>query len=315
MRDDIRSRISRADFVESSMWRVGLDEPSSPSWVCDEYEFEEMPGNDESGVPRYKFFPAHTDKEMRHWQEYRPLDYSWGLFRNFTGLYDQEWSKDTVRGWVERNGLLGVGFPEDWDSREEGGELQEIAEEEAKDGRLRETTEQFFREVRRATAIRRAYEAWLDQDSRAAERVTRQEFVEFTEKYWDVYLEGSGMKETYGGYLGFAHTFAAYESEWATYCHVHPHTIMDLDTPPESRALFYWILDGPLGAIYFRLYWLIRAGRATKRCVNCGELIPSDAPPPGYKDKGHRQRSLRQDRKYCSGACSQQYTRRNRKKP
>lgn len=310
----MKSRINREDFMESSKWRVGLDELSESCWVCNEYEFEEMPGEDKLGVPRYKFYPAHTDSEVG-WRQYWPLEAYPDLFRRFTNLYDQEWSKETVRNWVEQYGLLGVGFSEDWDAREEGGELQGIAEEEEKDGRPRETTEQFFREVRRATAIRRAYEAWLDQDSRAAERVTRQEFVEFTEQYWDVYRESGEIRKRHGGYLGFAHTFAAFESEWATYWHVHPRTVMDLDNHSESRALHYWSLDGPLGAIYLRIYWLIRAGRITRRCASCGYPILSDSPPPGYKDKERRQRSLRWDRKYCSDACRQRYGRHNRKKP
>ena len=291
----MRNRLSRHDFLKSHSWTARLNFGGDACWKCDRYKFSEIKGAEQGVRTSYKITPAYPPEIASKWSRYYPLTDKPDLFLSFARLYEQDRSVETVSAWVHEYGLLGIGTGED--------------DQEGNGAAMEETTDVFFREVHRAAAVLAAYEAVLNGDHAAAKHTTRVQFKEFTDEYWDYYLENGYMEKPYGAHLGFAHTFAALESEWVVKQLAGPYTVMDFGTPPRSKAETRWFFTGPLGAMYLQMNWLIRAGEEITRCLYCGKSVSLSHPQVGFDNCQGRSvpRKPRKDKKFCSGSCRRMY--------
>jgi len=171
----------------------------------------------------------------------------------------------------------------------------------------------FREEARRAWVVLAMYEAVLNGDAKAIQKL----FGEHGEgePFEDAAEVFSWVPPQDADYRNFALASALRCAAWATEQVVQRHCrqemrftmYRDVKPGPSSITGTFWIFDNLLGAMYLQMYWLLLSGADLARCENCGSPVPLHKQRPGRRKPPKHKR-------FCNDAC-RQASYRSKKKP
>ncbi len=287
--------------TEDLKWacELALRPQEGESWcVCSDYVIREETIVAKYALPDLVWVPCQPDSgpcpppysgvEDDYWRDYGPLEETPDLFLKLASLYEEASFEEAALAFSYRYGVLGGS------SSEAGGRPD------------RTSLSVFRKEVKRAWIILRMYEAALNRDQEAANRLLSEHLAElvgperlahYTEKEFELsnvlVLAASEVSVTVGKLCTPVIFFTeqlAFQSE--------------LDFSGLRRG---WLFSNLLGAAYLQMYWLMTSVGELSRCEHCGRIISLSRPSP-------EGRKRRRDRRFCDDACRQAHHR-SKKKP
>lgn len=303
----MQGRLKGKDFADA----YGLLGESGPTLVvCKKYRLDHAWVRELSGEvePMYYMEPRYEWEDQDGWREYDPLQEYPDLFLEFARLHgrersNQEQSDQIALDWANEYGLLGcrLGFYQD---------RHAIKYEAAAPY---EFVDDFFEEVDRAAAVLAFYEAVLNGDEDAVAPLLEQ-FPDVAVHHWGQYQD-TGLSRQYGGILGFALSFVAFEVTRMVRTFTYPKLTLRPGPALPSRLTSGYGFLTLLGAMYLQMYWLLAAGeKHVARCKYCGNLVRLTARRPETEGEA-RGRKPRQDKRYCDAVCRQRHHYQTKTKP